>query len=149
MTWGVFGHAQDVQILDYGDAGRLTGLRLHCLGFREVTMADDDSMFADFLRFLCEKYRVPVTIVERAEAERDLGAYSYVICQRAVPEFGDPMAVLRRLRRAMTPSGLTTHPGGRAVMRGWNNTSPCWAPRCCVLALRCAVMSAPPGSRVW
>lgn len=106
IMWGLFGHQRLFSVLDIGNAGLLTGLKLHFLGFNDVTVADLPSIYCDFLQFLCDKYDVPVVFETPEKALRNANNYTYVICQQAMSWTGEPITHLRDLRRVLTPAGF-------------------------------------------
>lgn len=108
MVDGVFGADwASIRILDLGEAGMLTGLKLHFKGFRQITIADEPSMFLDFLRFLCDKYGLAIPIKTLDELFQFPGdPFEMVICQSHPSSFGHPVNILDRIRSCMTKSGF-------------------------------------------
>lgn len=106
MMWGLFGHQRHIRVLDYGNAGQFTGLKLYFLGFPEVVIADEESIFMDFMKFLTAKYDVQVIYQNFEETQRSAGGFELVLCQQVPSAFGDPLVVLRNLRYLMSPAGF-------------------------------------------
>lgn len=108
MADSVFGGDwSGTRILDFGDVGIFTGLKLFYKGFSNVCVVDEPSLCLDFLQFLCDKHHVPVLFQTTEELfSHPVEPFHYVICQRAISEFGHPLAVLAKMRRLMANAGF-------------------------------------------
>lgn len=100
------GYPHTIKILDYGNAGAFTAIKLWSLGFRDVVLVDDSTPFTEFLRFLCEKYGVGIVFYTPEQVHQIHGLFEYVIVQRALGELStNPLAILRNIKHLMSPAG--------------------------------------------
>ena len=108
MADGIFGDDWNgTHILDFGNAGCLSGIKLYFKGYRNVTVADEPSLFMDFLRFLVDKYGIPIEFKTVAELfAQAVEPFQYVICQPGLSEHGHPLTVLKQLKRLMSSAGF-------------------------------------------
>lgn len=97
----------EINIIDYGCGLGSCGLWFALNGYN-VTLADIPHKHFQFLKFLCDKYKVKVNFFD-IPCSNDIylpGKYDYIICNEVLEHVDEPELVLKSLIRSMGDDGI-------------------------------------------
>jgi 2-polyprenyl-3-methyl-5-hydroxy-6-metoxy-1,4-benzoquinol methylase len=100
-----FPNPKGIKVLDYGCGSGIYGIKLALLGY-DVTLADIPHKTFEFLKYVCNKYKLNIKFQNLSENNYALtDKFDYIICTDVLEHVDEPEELLRNLIEHLDDNG--------------------------------------------